>query len=131
LEIPAPLESNAMSLYGIIADLRREHPTPAASQTLDMVVSELGRSNDNLREALAHLEQQPIPTGGRPVLDELLDRATAQDVDDLERPAPADEAPPVEPVDESQIGIAVLLGGSALLVVALTVVAVVAAVVKI
>jgi len=45
-----------MSLYGIIADLRREHPTPSASKTLDMVVTELGENRDNLREAIAHLE---------------------------------------------------------------------------
>ena len=31
-----------VSLYGIIADLRREHQTPAAMQTLDMVTAELG-----------------------------------------------------------------------------------------
>ena len=119
-----------MSLYGIIADLRREHPTPAVSRTLDMVVAELGRSNDNLREAIASLEQKPIPTGGEPVLEELLARASAEGVDDVERPVPADEALPVEPVDESQVGIAVLLGGTALLFMALAAVAVIAAFVK-
>ena len=119
-----------MSLYGIIADLRRENPTPSASRTLDMVVAELGRSNDNLRVALDHLEQGPLPTGGQPVLVELLERAREQGVDDLERPRPADEAPPVEPVDESQVGIAVLLGGTAVVVGALAVVAVIAAFVK-
>lgn len=40
-----------VSLYGIIADLRREHPTPATMQTLDMVVAELGRTRDNLHDA--------------------------------------------------------------------------------
>lgn len=113
-----------MSLYGIIADLRREHPTPGASRTLDMVVSELGRSNDNLRAAVARLDREPIPTGGREVLDELLDRASAEGVDDLERPLPADEAPPVEPVDESQVGIAVLLGGTALVMMVLAALAI-------
>ena len=119
-----------MSLYGIIADLRRENPTPSASRTLDMVVAELGRSNDNLRTALAHLDQEPIPTGGAQVLDELLERATAEGVDDLERPTAPDEQLPVEPVDESQVGIAVLLGGTALVFMLLAVVAVIAAFVK-
>ncbi len=119
-----------MSLYGIIADLRREHPTPAASRTLDMVVAELGRSNDNLREALASLEQKPIPAGGEPVLEELLDRANAEGVDDLERPGAPDESLPVEPIDESQVGIAVLLGGTAAVIVALAVVACLVAFVK-
>jgi len=45
-----------VSLYGIIADLRREHQTPAAMQTLDMVTAELGGTRDNLKEAVANLE---------------------------------------------------------------------------
>lgn len=119
-----------MSLYGIIADLRRDHPNPAASRTLDMVVAELGRTNDNLREAVAHLESRPLPAGGKPVLEELMERASGEGVDDIERPRPPDEEMPVEPVDESQVGIAVLLGGSALILVALVALAVVAALVK-
>ena len=42
-----------VTLYGIIADLRREHPTPAAAETLDMVVAELGKTRDNLKSAVA------------------------------------------------------------------------------
>ena len=103
-----------MSLYGIIADLRREHPTPATSKTLDMVVSELGQTNDNLREALVRLETKPVPTGGRAVVDELQQRAEAEGVDDLDRPPPPGDPANLEPIDESQVGIAVLLGGSAL-----------------
>ncbi len=108
-----------MSLYGIIADLRREHSTPSASRTLDMVVAELGRTRDNLRQAVANLEDKPVPAGGKAVLEELLQRAEAEGVADLERaPAPGD--PPVyEPIDEGQVGIAVLLGGSAVLSVVL------------
>lgn len=108
-----------MSLYGIIGDLRREHPTPAASKTLDMVVAELGRTRDNLRQALASLDGQPVPAGGKAILKQLEQRAAAEGVDDLDRPPAPDEAPPPEPIDESQVGIAVLLGGSALLVVIL------------
>ena len=108
-----------MSLYGIIADLRREHQTPSASRTLDMVVSELGRTRDNLREAVAHLEEKPVPAGGKPVLEELLQKAEAEGVADLEAAlAPGDPAT-YEPIDEGQLGIAVLLGGSAALAVAL------------
>lgn len=103
-----------MSLYGIIADLRRQHPTPAASKTLDMVVSELGLTNDNLRGALERLEAKPVPTGGRAVLEELQQRAEAEGVHDLDRPPPPGDPANLEPIDESQVGIAVLLGGSAL-----------------
>ena len=114
-----------MSLYGIIADLRREHPTPSASKTLDLVVAELGRTNDNLRRAVAQIGDDAIPAGGRPVLDELEQRARAEGVDDLERPPAPDEAPVAEPIDESQVGIAVLLGGTAALVVLLAAAAVI------
>jgi hypothetical protein len=116
-----------MSLYGIIGDLRREHPTPAASKTLDLVVAELGRTRDNLGQALAGLDSRSIPAGGQPILKELELRAQAEGVDDLDRPRAPDEAPPPEPIDESQVGIAVLLGGSALLLMVLAGVAVVAA----
>lgn len=104
-----------MSLYGIVADLRRAHPTPAASKTLDLVVAELGHSNDNLRLALERLETKPVPTGGRAVLEELKQRAEADGVYDLERPPPPGDPADLEPIDESQVGIAVLLGGSGLL----------------
>jgi hypothetical protein len=119
-----------MSLYGIIADLRRENASASASRTLDMIVAELGRTNDNLRAAVANLDGRPIPAGGKPVLEELMLRASVEDVDDLERPPAPDEVPPPEPVDQSQIGIAVLLGGSALVVVLLAVIAVIAVFVR-
>jgi hypothetical protein len=103
-------------LYDVIADLRREHQTPAASKTLDMVVSELGRTQDNLRQALARLGSQAIPTGGQSVLDELEARARAERVDDLEVPwSRADLAAAAEPVDTSQTGIALVMGATALL----------------
>ena len=115
-----------MSLYGIIADLRRENGSASASRTLDMLVAELGRTNDNLRAAVASLDGRPIPAGGKPVLEELMLRAAVEGVDDIERPPAPDEVPPREPVDESQIGIAVLLGGSALVLILLVVVACIA-----
>ena len=113
-----------MSLYGIITELRRSHPNPSASKTLDLVVAELGRSRDNLRQALTAIDERELPVGGRPVLDELEQRARAEGVDDLERPPAPDEAAAVEPLDEPQVGIAVLLGGSALLAAGLALLAV-------
>ena len=79
-----------------------------------MVVAELGEHRDNLREAIADLESKPVPAGGKVVLEELLQRAEAEGVDDIERPpAPGDPAA-LEPIDEGQLGIAVLLGGTAI-----------------
>ena len=58
-----------------------------------MVVAELGRTRDNLRDAVGHLEDKPIPAGGKPVLEELLQRAEAEGVADLEAaPPPGDPA---------------------------------------
>src|SRR2546427_13281957 len=95
---------SGVSLYGIIADLRREHPTPAAMQTLDMVVAELGRTRDNLKEAVAGLDGKPLPAGGKPVLEELVQRARKEGVYDLDYgPDPYDK-PPVEPLDEGTAG---------------------------
>ncbi|HZV49764.1 MAG TPA: hypothetical protein VFD49_08350 [Candidatus Dormibacteraeota bacterium] len=108
------------TLYDIIADLRREHQTPSAARTLDMVVAELGRTRDNLRQALGRLEQQPVPTGGKALLEELAARARLEGVDDYEVPLSREELKAsYEPLDSSQVGIAVLLGGSTLLIVAL------------
>ena len=115
-----------VSLYGIIADLRREHPTPATTETLDMVVAELGRTRDNLKEAVANLSGKPLPPGGKPVLDELIERARQDGVYDLDYgPDPYDK-PPLEPLDEGTFGIGALLaltsvGGIALAVLAVVV----------
>jgi len=98
-----------VTLYDIIADLRREHPTPAATQTLDMVVAELGKTRDNLKSAAEAVSSQPLPAGGKPVLDELTERARAAGLDDLDYgPDPYDK-PPVEPLDEGTLGIGALL----------------------
>ena len=120
------------TLYDIISELRREHATPSASKTLDLVVSELGETRDNLKLALARLEQRPVPSGGRSVLDELATRARTEGLDDSTMPLSPDELRAgSEPVDASQVGIAILLGGSALVVVALAAAAFIAALVSI
>ncbi len=114
-----------MTLYGIIADLRREHPTPAAMQTLDMVVAELGRTRDNLKEAVAALGDKQLPPGGKPVLDELVARAREAGVYDLDYgPDPYDK-PPVEPLDEGTVGIGLVMALSSVAAIALAVAAVV------
>lgn len=115
-----------MSLYGIIADLRREHPTPAASQTLDLVVAELGRTRDNLKTAVANLSAKPLPPGGKAVLDDLTERARKEGLDDLDYgPDPYDK-PAVEPLDEGTAGIGALLAVTSIVGFALAVVAAVA-----
>src|SRR5579864_8622601 len=115
-----------VSLYGIIADLRREHPTTPAMQTLDMVVAELGKTRDNLKEAVADLSGKSLPPGGQQILDELTRRAREAGVYDLDYgPDPYDK-PPAEPLDEGTAGIGALLAISSLVGVALAVAAVVA-----
>ena len=115
-----------MSLYGIIADLRRENATPGAMETLDMVVAELGKTRDNLNDAVGNLEGKALPPGGKPVLDGLVERAKAEGVYDLDYgPDPYDKPPP-EPLDEGTAGIGALLAISSLAGIALAVVAVIA-----
>jgi hypothetical protein len=114
-----------VSLYGIIADLRREHPTAGAMETLDMLVAELGKTRDNLKEAVDHLDGKPLPPGGKPVLEELVERAREDGVYDLDYgPDPYDK-PPVESLDEGTAGIGALLAISSLAGVALAIVAVI------
>ena len=114
-----------MTLYGIIADLRRVHPTPAAMQTFDLVVAELGKTRDNLKEAVANLSDKPLPPGGKPVLDELVARAREAGVYDLDYgPDPYDK-PPVEPLDEGTAGIGALLALSSVAALGLALAAVV------
>lgn len=120
-----------MGLYGIIADLRREHPTTAAMQTLDMVTAELGRTRDNLKDAVAHLDGKPLPSGGKQVLEELVQRSRAEGVYDLDYgPDPYDKPVP-EPLDEGTAGIGALLAITSLVGVGLAVVAVIVGVVAI
>src|SRR5262245_54222605 len=115
------------TLYDIISELRRENPTPSASKTLDLVVAELGQTRDNLRQALDRLDDRPVPAGRKSVLEELATRAHAEGVDDDQVPLSPDELRAgAEPVDASQVGIAVVLGGTGLLVTGLAVAAFVA-----
>ena len=115
-----------VTLYGIIADLRRENQTPAASQTLDLVGAELGKTRDNLKEAVANLQAKTLPAGGKPVLDALVERARRENLYDLDfGPDPYDK-PPVEKLDEATAGIGLFLTFTSLAGVALAVLAMVA-----
>jgi hypothetical protein len=114
-----------VTLYGIIADLRREHPTPATTQTFDLVVAELGKTRDNLKEAVANLSVKPLPPGGKPVLDELVARAREAGVYDLDYGPDPYDRPPVESLDEGTAGIGALLAITSVLGLALAVAAVV------
>lgn len=116
--------NRVVTLYGIIADLRREHPTPAAMQTLDMVVAELGRTRDNLKVAVETLSTKPLPPGGKVVLDELVERARAAEVSDLDYGDDPYDRPPAEPLDEGTLGIGILLGVSSLIGIVLAALAV-------
>jgi hypothetical protein len=98
-----------VTVYDLIADLRREHPTPAASETLDMVVAELGRTRDNLKAAVANLSTKTLPPGGKPVLDALVARAREAGVDDLDYGPDPYDRPTEEPLDEGTAGIGALL----------------------
>jgi hypothetical protein len=116
------IQGDVRTLYAIIDELRREHPSPAALRTIEMVVRELGRTQDNLKEALEHLEGHPIPAGGQQVLSELRVRAWLAGVDDLRVPPPPDEVRRyTEPLDWAQIGIGIMLGLSALITTVLAV----------
>lgn len=117
-----------MNLYDVIADLRREHGNETASKTLDLVMLELGHSRDNLRDALRRIDRQAVPPGGDQVLRELEERSRAQRLDNLSYPdvAPKGFQPPMEAVDEGSVGVAVLLGGTALFLLLLAVAAVIA-----
>lgn len=113
-----------VSIYGIVADLRREHPTPAASETLDLVVTELGRTRDNLKDAVAAIGAKALPAGGQPVLDELVERARKEGLYDLDFGPDPYDTPPMEALDEGTAGIGAILALTSLAGVALAVVAV-------
>jgi hypothetical protein len=110
----------------VIADVRREHPSPAVSKTLDMLIAELGRTRDNLRDAIAGLDEKQLPPGGREVLEDVLLRAEKAGVDNLDYPPPPKAPQVYEPIDEGTAGIGALLAISSLVVVLLAVAAIVA-----
>jgi len=113
-------------LYEIIAELRHENQTPAATRTLDLVTERLGETQDNLRQALSRIPSTAIPFGGQPVLEELLARAEAEHVDDLTTGYSRTEmAAATEAVDSSQAGIAIVMGGLAVLSIVLIVLAII------
>lgn len=90
-----------------------------------MVVTELGKTRDNLKEAVEHLDGKPLPQGGKQVLEALVERARADGVYDLDYgPDPYDRPLP-EPLDEATAGIGILLGLFSLAGMALAVAAVV------
>jgi hypothetical protein len=112
------------TLYDIISELRRENPTPEASKALDLVVTELGGTRDNLDRALARLESRPVPAEGRAVLNELATRARAEGVADLDVPLSPDELrASQEPLDKAQVGMGIVMGGTALVITGLAVAA--------
>jgi hypothetical protein len=114
------------SLYGIIADVRRERPSAATTKTLDLLIRELGHTRDNLRDAVSNLDGKELPPGGREIVDEVLFRAERAGVDDLEYPPPPGEPVIYEPLEEGEAGIGVLLAISSLVVFLLAVIAIVA-----
>jgi hypothetical protein len=114
-----------VGLYGIIADVRREHPTAAAMQTLDMVTAELGRTRDNLKDAVRNLEGKALPAGGKQIVDELVQRARAEEVYDLDYGSDPYDKPVPEPLDEGTAGIGAVLAISSVVGIALAVVAVI------
>jgi hypothetical protein len=117
-----------MTLYDIIADLRREHANETASKTLDLVMIELGHSRDNLREALQKIDRQSVPPGGEAILKELEERSHRYHLDNLSYPEVRLKGfqPPLEPVDAGSLGIGLLLGLSSLVLLVLAAVAVLA-----
>lgn len=115
-----------MTIYDLIAELRREHQSPAATRALDLVSTALGETGDNLRQALARVEERGVPAAGREVLDELLRRATAEGLDDLSPASvPGPDEDDEEPLDAGTIGVGLLMGGTALLALALVAVVVI------
>lgn len=117
-----------MTLYDIIADLRREHGDETASKTLDLVMIELGHTRDNLRDALARLDRSAVPPGGDAVLRELEERARRNHLESLSYPEVKMTGfrPPLEQVDAGSLGIGVLLGLSSVVLLVLAAAAVVA-----
>ena len=100
-------------------------------QTLDMVTTELGRTRDNLKEAVANLDGKTLPPGGKEIVGELVARARAQGVDDLDfGPDPYDKPVP-EALDEGTAGIGAVLAISSVVGLTLAVIATVAGLIAI
>ena len=107
-----------MTLYDVIAVVRREHQSEAAAQSLDLLTVELGKTRDNLRGAIANIDERDLPAGGRTVLEEVERRAREAGIDNLDYGPPValpGFQKPLEPVDEGMGGIAALLALSSIL----------------
>jgi hypothetical protein len=91
-------------------------------------VAELGRTRDNLKEAVAAINAKPLPPGGKQVLDELVERAREADAYDLDYGKDPYDKPPLEPLDEGTAGIGALLAVTSLIGIVLAIAAVVAGV---
>jgi hypothetical protein len=117
-----------MTLYDLIADMRREHPSEATSKTLDLVMIELGHTRDNLREAVRRVDAQSLPAGGAEVVRELEERARRNRLDNLQSQPVQMRGfrPPLEPVDDGMAGVAVLLGLTSVVLLGLAAIAVLA-----
>lgn len=117
-----------MTLYDVIAVVRRERQSEADAKTLDLLMAELGKTRDNLRAAIANLDEQDLPSGGRAVLDDVERRARAAGIDDLDYGPPValpGFQKPLEPIDEGMTGVAALLALSSILLLAAALAAVV------
>lgn len=90
-----------------------------------MVVAELGKTRDNLKEAVDDLDGKPLPAGGKQVLEELVERARREGLYDLDYGPDPYDRPPAEPLDEGTAGIGALLALSSLVGIALAVAAVI------
>lgn len=90
-----------------------------------MVLTELGKTRDNLKEAVEDLDGRPLPPGGKQVLEELVGRSRAEGVYDLDYGPDPYDRPLAEPLDQGTFGIGVLLALFSLAGIGLAVAAVV------
>src|SRR2546427_7218909 len=93
-----------------------------------MVVARWGGTRDTLGGGVATRAGKPPPPGGKPVLDELVERARQEDVYDLDYGPDPYARPPLEPLDEGTAGIGALLAISSILGIGLAAAAVYAGV---
>ena len=88
-------------------------------------MAELGRTRDNLKDAVAAVSAKPLPPGGKQVLDQLVERGREANVYDLDYGTDPYDKPLPEPLDEGTAGIGALLALTSLIGLALAIAAVV------